>query len=60
VDAAGVEKASAVKLIRTLWPELNASDIRSLTVEDRVQLASGIARNMGLPADALAFVPVEY
>ena len=60
MESTETARASAFKLIKTAFPDLTTADARALTPEDRVQLASGIARNMGLAPEALAFVPVEY
>lgn len=54
------EKISAVKLIRDFFEIKTPKEIMDCTSEDRTQLASAIARQKGLTAEQLSFVPVAY
>ena len=52
-------KNSAVNLVRTFFTATMA-EMNALTPEDRLQLASAIARQNQIPVEDLNFVPVEY
>ena len=52
-------KNSAVNLVRTFFTATMA-EMKALTPEDRLQLASAIARQNQIPVEDLNFVPVEY
>ena len=53
------DKISAVTLVRDFY-KANMEDFKKLTAQDRIQLGSGIAKNMGLTDDKLNFKPVAY
>ena len=52
-------KHKAITLIRDFFGA-TLQEIKALTSEDRQQLASGIARNMGLTQEDCEFQFVEY
>lgn len=59
-QAASQPKKSAVDLLREEFPDAGLTGIKALTSTDRIELASGIARNRMLPPEQLGFVPVAY
>lgn len=54
------EKWSAIKLIREFFAPVTMDEMKALTGADRLELASGIARERGLKQDDLQFTMVTY
>ena len=53
-------KIGKIKIIRDYFDPVTMAEMKSLTPEDRTDLASGIAFHLGLTAEQLDFVPNDY
>jgi hypothetical protein len=53
------DKIPTVTLVRDDF-KANMEDFKKLTAQDRIELGSGIAKNMGLTEGQLNFKPVAY
>lgn len=54
------QKIGKVKLIRDFFAPVTMDEMKSLTAEDKVQLASAIAREKNLTAEQIDFELVHY
>jgi hypothetical protein len=53
-------KFAAVVLIKKFFEPVTNREIIDCSSEDRIQLASAIAREQKIPVEDLSFTPVEY